>query len=200
MGSTPDTDAHAHSHGSLENPDVAHEHSDISIRGIVWFLAMLVMIVLATDVAMWGLFKGLDKLEQGNDPFVTPLAAAPGQLPAEPRLQTTPWHDLSEFRTEEQKYIHAYGWIDQRAGIGHLPIERAKELLLQHGLPSRSNASPDATEGTHVAASGEATGGRNIKASGSEGASGSGPQAPGASGSGPRAPGASGQGPRKPGA
>jgi hypothetical protein len=166
MGSTPGTDAHAHPHphGSLENVDVAHEHSDISIRGIVWFLVMLVGVVLVTDLAVLGLFKGLDKLEQSNDPFVTPLAAPPGQLPAEPRLQTTPWHDLGEFRAEELKRIHGYGWVDQNAGIGHVPIERAKELLLQKGLPSRSNASPDASEGTHVAASGEATGGRNIRA------------------------------------
>jgi hypothetical protein len=62
------------------------------------------------------------------------------------------------------KQIHGYGWVDQRAGVGHVPIERAKELLLQRGLPSRPNPSPDAAEGTHVAASGEATGGRNIHA------------------------------------
>ncbi|PYR95214.1 MAG: hypothetical protein DMF84_01850 [Acidobacteria bacterium] len=164
MGSTPGTDAHAHPHGSLENVEVAHEHSDISIRGIIWFLAMLVVIVLVTDVAMWGLFKGFDKLEQRDDPFVTPLAAPAGQLPAEPRLQTTPWQDLTQLRADEQKHLDGYGWVDQRGGIGHVPIERAKELLLQRGLPSRANASPDATEGTHVAASGEAAGGRNIRA------------------------------------
>lgn len=164
MGSTPGTDAHAHPHGSLTNPEVAHEHSDISIRAIVWFLAMLVVIVVVTDVAMWGLFKGLDKIEQSNDPFVTPLAAPAGQLPPEPRLQTTPWQDLKQFRADEMKQIHGYGWVDQRAGVGHVPIERAKELLLQRGLPSRPNPSPDAAEGTHVAASGEATGGRNIHA------------------------------------
>jgi hypothetical protein len=165
MGSTPGTDAHAHPHGSLENVEVAHEHSDISVRGIVWFLAMLVIVAVVTHIAMWGLFVGLDKLEQRNDPFVTPLAAPPGQLPAEPRLQTTPWQDLKQLRADEQKYVHGYGWVDQRGGVGHVPIERAKELLLQRGLPSRPNPAPDASEGTHVAASGEAAGGHNIRAS-----------------------------------
>jgi hypothetical protein len=164
MASTPGTDAHAHRHGSLENVEVAHEHTDISIRGIVWFLVMLVAIVIVTDIAMWGLFKGLDTLEQRNDPFVTPLAAPAGQLPPEPRLQTTPWQDLRQFRADERKQLDSYGWADQKAGIGHIPIERAKELLLQRGLPSRANAAPDETEGTHVAASGEAAGGRNIRA------------------------------------
>lgn len=164
MGSTPGTDAHAHRHGSLENVEVAHEHSDISVRGIVWFLVMLVAIVIITDIAMWALFKGLDTLEQRNDPFVTPLAAPAGQLPPEPRLQTTPWQDFTQFRADEQKHLQSYGWADQSGGIGHIPIERAKELLLQRGLPSRANPPSDATEGTHLAASGEAAGGRNIRA------------------------------------
>jgi hypothetical protein len=162
MGSTPGTDAHAHPHGSLENLEVAHEHSDISIRGIVWFLVLLVAIVIVTDVAMWALFVGLDKLEQRNDPFVTPLAAPAGQLPAEPRLQTAPWTDLRQFRADEQQRIHSYGWVDQHAGVAHMPIEKAKELLLKRGLASRANAPADPTEGTHGAASGESAGGKNI--------------------------------------
>ena len=171
MGSTPGTDAHGqhphpHLHGSLDNPDVAHEHSDISIRAIVLFLAMLVVVVVVTDIAMWGLLKGLQSIERSNDPFVTPLAAAPGQLPAEPRLQTTPWVDLRQFREDELKRLHAYGWVDQKAGVGHLPIERAKELLLERGLKSRTDVLPDPSEGTNIAASGEAAGGHNIRVTG----------------------------------
>jgi ABC-type transport system substrate-binding protein len=175
MGSQPGTDAHAHPHGSLENPEVAHEHSDINVRGIVWFLAMLVVTAVVVEIAMWGMFVALDKYEASNDPFVTPLAAPPGQPFPEPRLQTTPWTDLQQFRADELKRIHSYGWVDQRAGVAHLPIEKAKELLLQRGLPSRANAAGgDADEGTHEAAMGESAGGRNIKVPGP------GPQAPGA--------------------
>jgi hypothetical protein len=159
----PGTDAHPHPHGSLENVEVAHEHSDINIRGIVWFLALLVVVAIVTHVAMWGLFVALDKYEASNDPYVTPLAAPAGQLPPEPRLQTTPWQDLHQFRVDEEKRIHSYGWIDQRGGIGHVPIERAKELLLQRGLPARPGGDADPTEGTRRAASGESTGGRNIR-------------------------------------
>jgi len=166
MGSTPGTDGHGqhpHLHGSLDNPDVAHEHSDISIRGLVWFLAMLVVVAAATHLAMWLLLKGLQNLERGNDPFVTPLAAAPGQLPAEPRLQTTPWADMRRFREDESKRLHAYGWVDEKTGVGHLPIERAKELLLERGLKSRTDMPADPSEGTNVAASGEPAGGHNIR-------------------------------------
>ena len=163
MGSQPGTDAHAHPHGSLENVEVAHEHSDINIRGIVWFMVLLVTVAVLTHTAMWGLFLALEKYEASNDPFVTPLAAPAGQLPPEPRLQTTPWQDLTRFRADERTRIESYGWVDQNAGVGHVPIERAKELLLQRGLPARTDGSDDASEGTRVAASGESSGGRSVR-------------------------------------
>jgi hypothetical protein len=161
MGSTPGTDAAAHPHGSLENPEVAHESSDISIRAVVWFTAMLVATCVAINIAMWGLFKVFDKIEVKNDPAVSPLMAPVGQPPPGPGLQTTPWQDLKKFRADEDRYLHSYGWIDERAGVAHIPIDKAKALLLQRGLPARPGTA-DPTEGTHVAAGGESSSGRNI--------------------------------------
>ncbi|MCA1555006.1 MAG: hypothetical protein LC737_11585, partial [Chloroflexi bacterium] len=36
-----------------------------------------------------------------------------------------------------------YGWVDQSAGITHIPIERAMELLLERGLPTRPQNESD---------------------------------------------------------
>ena len=111
-----------------------------------------------------GLFKTFRKQYAVRDVNPNPIQTAePHRLPPQPRLQPDPVGDLHKLRQQEDDILETYGWVDQGAGIGHVPIERAKELLLQRGLPSRANASPDATEGTHVAASGEATGGRNIR-------------------------------------
>lgn len=163
MGSTPGTNAHAHPHGSLENVDVSHEHSDISVRAVLWFAGMLALVCIVAAFAMRLLFVAFDTVETRNDPFVTPLAAPAGQLPPEPRLQTTPWEDLKEFRAGEEAHLHSYGWVDQKGGIAHVPIERAKEILLKKGLPSRAGVN-DPSEGTHVAAAGESSGGRIIPA------------------------------------
>jgi hypothetical protein len=161
MGSTPGTNAAAHPHGSLENPEVAHESSDISIRAVVWFTVMLVGTCLAISIAMWGLFKVFDTIAVKNDPAVSPLMAPAGQPFPEPLLQTTPWQDLKKFRANEDRYLHSYGWIDERAGVAHIPIDKAKALLLQRGLPARPGAA-DPLEGTHVASGGESSSGRNI--------------------------------------
>jgi hypothetical protein len=153
--------AHPHPHGSLENPDVAHESSDVNIRALLWFVFMLVATTVLISVAMYGLMSVFDRIERNNDQTKLPLMRPAGQRPPEPQLQTTPWTDLKKFRADEETHIHSYGWIDEKAGVAHIPIDKAKALLLQKGLPSRGGAF-DPTEGTPVAASGESSGGRRI--------------------------------------
>ena len=170
-----------HPHGPIDNPDVVHEESDINVRAIIGFVIVLTGITLAVDVAMWGLFKALDYYEVKNDAPVSPLALPPapvtgGPQPA-PGLQTTPWADLKQFRAEQNAYLHGYGWVDEHAGMAHVPIEKAKELLLKQGLPVRPELA-DALEGTNVAASGESNGGRTIPAGQPDRSSPSAPPAP----------------------
>lgn len=166
MGSTPGTDAHAHPYGSLHHEDVAHEQSDISVRGVIWFVVTLAVIGAVIHVAIWGLFVMFDRVEVSNDPFVSPLAVPAGTAPPEPRLQTTPWVDLKQFRAQEDELLASYGWIDQKNGVARLPIEKAKALLLQRGLPTRAEPQADPREGTHAFAYGESSGGRAIPAGG----------------------------------
>ncbi len=154
-------------HGSLDNPHTAHETSDINLRAIVGFVVVLTVIVLAVDVAMWGLFKVFAHMEVKSDPIVTPLAPPPapvkgGPMPL-PGLQLTPWHDLKEFRAAQSADLHGYGWVDERAGVARIPIDKAKEMLLKKGLPVRPDVA-GAFEGTHVAAGGESNGGRTLPA------------------------------------
>ena len=154
-----------HPHGELHNPDTAHEAKDISIRAIGSFVILLTAVTLAVQGAMYGVFALLDRMERSGDPIVSPLATPAGQAPADPRLQTTPWSDLRTLRADEFSYLHSYGWIDQKSGVARIPIDTAKALLLQKGLPVRP-APVDAAEGTSIAATGEANGGRNLPAGG----------------------------------
>ena len=154
---------HAHPHGSLENPDTAHETSDINVRAIIWFVVVLTGTAIAIQIAMYALFVVFDKIEVKNDPYVSPLATPAGQTPPDPRLQTTPWTDLQQLRAQEVGYLHSYGWIDERTGVARIPIDKAKTLLLQRGLPVRPDPAAPA-EGTHVAAMGESNSGRTLPA------------------------------------
>ena len=151
---------HGHS-ANLDNPDVTHELDDINVRAILWFVLVLTGISVGINIAMWGMFKGLNWYEARNEPYVTPLAHPAGQPFPEPTLQTTPWTDLRTFRADQQHYLHSYGWVDEKLGIARIPIDKAKEMLLQRGLPVRPELAAE-TEGTNVAATGESSGGRNL--------------------------------------
>ena len=160
-----------HPQGPTDNPDVVHEESDINVRVIIWFVVVLALIVVAVDIAMWGMFKVLDHLETKNDPVVSPLALearppnAPPPGPA-PR-QTAPWVDLKVFRAEQLARLHGYAWVDETAGVARVPIDKAKAMLLKKGLPVRPDLA-DEMEGTHVAAGGESNGGRSLPAGGAD--------------------------------
>ncbi|HET7697283.1 MAG TPA: hypothetical protein VFK57_16335 [Vicinamibacterales bacterium] len=152
-----------HPHGELVNEDVHHEESDINVRAILWFVGILTAITVGIQAAMVGMFKGLDWYEARNEPYVTPLSRGPAQAAdfPEPRLQTTPWTDLRLFRAEQNQHLNSYGWVDEKLGVARIPIAKAKELLLQRGLPVRPELAAD-REGTNVAATGESSGGRSL--------------------------------------
>jgi hypothetical protein len=38
---------------------------------------------------------------------------------------------LADLHAHEQAEAHSYGWVDQKAGIVRLPIERAMELVVE---------------------------------------------------------------------
>ena len=156
-----------HPQGPLDNPDVQHETGDINISAIIWFVVILAVVVLSMNASMWAMFRALQHFERTSEPAVSPLAPAPAQVkdfPA-PSLQTTPWTDLKTFRAEQLSHAENYGWVDEKLGIAHVPIAKAKEMLLKKGIPVRPELAEEA-EGTHVAATGESNGGRTIPAGG----------------------------------
>jgi hypothetical protein len=151
-------------HDRLHNDEVAHEHSDINIRIVLIAAVALATVVAVAALAMRGAFLLLEHQAAANDPQVSPLAIPSGQLPPEPRLE---WNrdergGLKKAREAEARTLENYGWIDQKTGVAHMPIEDAKTLLLQRGVPSRAG-NIDPLLGTHAPAYGEANAGRLIK-------------------------------------
>jgi hypothetical protein len=134
------------------------EGDGISYSGIVWFLVVLAATVIVCEVFVWGMVRFVflphrtmpaqvttplappvvnPSIEQGHvaTGLVTP--PVPGLLVEEPKV-------LKAFRDGEDKELAEYGWINQGAGTVRLPIARAKELLLERGLPIRPAAAPAA--------------------------------------------------------
>jgi hypothetical protein len=90
----------------------------------------------------------VDQFAPGPSPTASPLTRNRPVVPEsqkhaestfpEPRLQPNASEDLAKFRQEEHRRLNSYGWVDQNRGIAHIPIERAKQLVLERGLPVRT--------------------------------------------------------------
>jgi hypothetical protein len=175
-------DSHGDSHGAgrhysaaeLHNDDVAHEESDINLPALIWSAAILATVCLVTAGLMAGLFKFLESQARARDPKLSPLAMPATVMPPttntspefggapEPRLLINEPTALRQLRTREQETLHGYGWVDQQAGIARIPIDEAKKLLIERGLPVRPEATTDPRLGTHAPAFGESSSGRTI--------------------------------------
>jgi hypothetical protein len=54
------------------------------------------------------------------------------------------WDEQARLRDEP--ILYGYGWVDQKAGIAHIPIQRAIDLVAQSGLPSRPASAQSAKD------------------------------------------------------
>jgi hypothetical protein len=135
----------------IENPDVHHEVSDVSIRPILYFGLGLMIATAVIYVAMAWLFDVFEKREENIEGKKkrSPLAAERQRIPPEPRLYLAPeqpgqprpnvvtQNPIQEYKTlraEEDARLNNYTWVDQNAGIVTIPINEAKRLVLQKGL------------------------------------------------------------------
>lgn len=161
MTSTDPSARHHYTDEEMHNEDVAHEHGDVNPRTVIAFgIAMLVVIALSSAL-MYGLFVAFEKQAEARDPQVSPHAVT-NVTPRGPGLLTNEPKNLQQFHEEEQGKLEGYGWVNQSQGVAHVPIDEAKKLVVQHGLPVRAAAPDDKTLGTNAPAFGESSGGRGI--------------------------------------
>lgn len=141
-----------------------YERSDISASAVVYFLVGLAVFLLITHFAVTGIYHYLDKQAEAQQAPVNPLVTnAPtdtrhlpekyrggkgyeeylkDSFPA-PQLETDERRQLDDIRTKEEQTLSTYDYIDQKAGTVRIPIDRAMDLIAQHGLPTRSQTSTD---------------------------------------------------------
>jgi hypothetical protein len=139
-----------------KNPEVEHEHTDVNVRGILTFAAVMVVAGLVVHVVLWFLQSYFVAREKGETPpLPSPAADERLRLPQDvrklpdPRLQISDVHDLDELRRKEEKRLDSYGWVDRKAGVVHIPIDRALEEMANPeqaaaaGLLTREQKKPE---------------------------------------------------------
>lgn len=125
---------------SIDQPSVHHEESDVNVRAIFGFGAGLLVAAIVISAVVWMMFAYFDRRETDRSGPASPLATTEVRQPPEPRLQIAPREDAARFRAEEEALLNGYSWIDRAAGTVRIPIDEAKKLTLQKGLPVREPA------------------------------------------------------------
>jgi len=131
------------------------EHQDLKAAGVVYFLLTLGVVTMLCMFGLRGLYAYLDKREKASQPAVSPLVTsvpedtrhvAPGYpqtaFPS-PKLEEDERGQLNGIRLQQDDTLYSYGWMDEKAGTVHIPIERAMDLLVQRGLPVRPQGAAD---------------------------------------------------------
>jgi len=138
------------------------EGDGVSYSGIVWFVVILTVTTLVCQGLMYVLLKTF-KYEAGT-PQPSPIASAVTERQApegkvypkmtaigqpagpQPQLLVNEPGNLAQFRAHEHDVLTTYGYEDKNAGVVRIPIERAKALILERGLPTRGKDAPAARD------------------------------------------------------
>ena len=136
--------------------DKSYEQNEIRLRGILYFGAGLLVLIVITFALMWALL-GVMKDEMADKNEVSPMAVSEkDKLPPEPRLQLAPGFKVDspdgtlnlellppsaeyhEVRREWDRLLEK-GQIDPNTGtVIMMPIDVAKEKLLEENIKAKS--------------------------------------------------------------
>ena len=133
------------------NPEVEFEREDLAPKPILLFLAGLIAACVLVALLLRGMYSYLDHYDNQHQAEQNPLVqqttadtriVTPGAVSKfpQPRLESNERLEINDFRMQEEKTLNSYGWVDQQAGVMHIPIDRAMQLLAQRGLPTRAQS------------------------------------------------------------
>ncbi|MES2788671.1 MAG: hypothetical protein V4719_03545 [Planctomycetota bacterium] len=119
-----------------------YERSDVKINALLgFFLAVGVSLVVA-QFGLWELLKWFQADALNDRRPQSPLALST-PLPPEPRLQEQPLLDYSRFLERQHVELTSYGWIDRQQQTVRIPISRAIDQIVEHGLPKSAAPQPN---------------------------------------------------------
>ena len=122
-------------------PGRGHEQRDANAKWIFGMVLLLFVFLFFIQAVLVAWLNSLKHTPTPTDAW-RPARPSSANFAPLPRLQLSPPGDLQSFRAREEAELHSYGWIDRTAGVVRIPIERAMDLVLQQGLPTRTTTNP----------------------------------------------------------
>ena len=114
-----------------------------------WFALGLVLAALVIFPVVVGLYRLFERQHPSPD-APSRIALHPRMIAPPPQLQANPAIDLAQYRSRAGREAQQLRLGRQSAGIIHIPIERAMDLIAQRGLPTRGPGTQNASGITPV--------------------------------------------------
>jgi len=145
---------HGHS-----GPETGFEREDLGTRGVFAFMIGLAIFGAVIYFIIVGMYSFLDKYERSQMATASPLVTSKGAMSrvvtqdymdkqfkenGAPMLETNERGQFRDFLVNQENQLNSYGWVDEKADVAHIPIERAMELTVQRGLPVYAPGSANA--------------------------------------------------------
>jgi hypothetical protein len=141
------------------------ERKDVGVGAVVGFLVALAVGLVIVYFVIDGVYHFLEKHSEAEQtpisPLVTNAEKDTRRIPPQygddyqkylkegfpsPQLETDERSQLNEVRLREENILSTYDYVDKNAGTIRIPIDRAMDLLVQRGLPVRSQAGETLTQ------------------------------------------------------
>ena len=126
------------------------EQEDMSPQGVFYFMAGLAIVGVVIYFILVGMYRFLDAYDRTHQAPVNPMAIKTGidQTMSSKEIRdkadaTFPkpvleYNEQTQFVKElatQDETLASYDWVDQKAGIVRIPIDRAIDLVAERGLP-----------------------------------------------------------------
>jgi hypothetical protein len=131
--------------GPHPDGEISHEENRVQFREILGFALALIALAVVVHFVLGFVMQRFSKEEKKLRDQKPPLFALDVDVPA-PHLQGNPAADLARLKTQSLDRLNSYGWVNREAGIAHIPIDRAMDILARSGLPKVAappNPSPE---------------------------------------------------------
>jgi hypothetical protein len=135
----------------IVNPETRHEDSDVNVRALLWAVVIFIVFAVVTHLVLYLQFHAYAKHFRRDESQPLTMMGRPSNVPPTPRLQpfpnklvngqdlppntNTPLTDMADMRAAEDEALSKPAWVDKQKGIVRLPIETAKQIVVQRGLP-----------------------------------------------------------------
>jgi len=144
------------------NGQEGFERQDLTAQGVFAFLIGLAVGGVLVYFIIWGLYHFMDARQPSHQSQQSPLVkqvetdtriVSPDEIAKfpQPRLERHERVEIKDFRLKEEQTLNSYGWVDEKTGVVHIPIERAMQLLAQRGLPTIPKAGATPQSAVNVA-------------------------------------------------